>query len=378
MNFARTLKYGLFLTAALAAVGAHAQVPDLLNALDSGGRAMGIGGASRVTDANTYSALDNPAGLAYVRGLSYETSLRNLPESGVVATGNFADRTTTTSGQVGKIGLTHVGATFPVKGGTFGFSYTLGGYINNRTTGNNLTSNTLTVRNLTEETRAQTDYFAFSFGKSYRNMNVGYGLVVANQYSKFAQHYDLFNGNTNVGTTDSDVSGNGIGVGLLFGLQGTANSETPMMWGASIRTPIDLTGNGDSSAAFDRVPGKLSGGLAGRVDSVGSDQEFLTWAFQGDYYFGGQSDKLIPRDDVFAFGAGLEYNFNRYNARIPLRFGYQFIPAGGNGFSDRNALTFGLGYRPHNADFSVDLNFAKSNATSKFDIGLGITYKPKN
>ena len=45
---------------------ATAQVPDLLNALDAGGRAMGLGGANNATNVDTLSAFYNPAALAYL------------------------------------------------------------------------------------------------------------------------------------------------------------------------------------------------------------------------------------------------------------------------------------------------------------------------
>lgn len=336
-----------------------------------------MGGASRVTDANTYSALDNPAGLAYVNGRSYGVSFRNLPESSSTVTGNFFDPNYATSGDLGKYAITHVGTTLSLGRGTLGVSYTLGGFIDDVTVGNNLSQNNLSVRNLRRETKAQTDFFTVAYGYRDRDLNIGYGLVVANQYAKSTESYQLFNGNTQVGTSDSDVSGNGIGIGLVAGVQKDfQNSGRPMLVGASIRTPIDLQGNGNSSAAYDRIPGKFSVGVAGRADQLTRGQEFLTWALQADYYFGGQGSKLIPRDNVLAAGAGVEYNLFRFNSRIPIRLGYMLSPGAGDGFSDRNAFTFGVGYRPNNADFTLDLNFAKASSSRAYDIALGLTYRP--
>lgn len=358
---------------------AQAQVPDLLNALDSGGRAMGMGGASRVTDGNTYSILDNPAGLVYAGNRTFELSFRNLPSYTTAASGNFNDRTNATKGAAGKMAISHLGTTFDFNGGTLGVSFTTTGYLNSLTTGNGLQNNGLTVVNLREETRAQIDMFTVSYGKRMRDLNVGYGLIVANSYANATQSYVLLDsGNNQVGSTNSNISGNGIGFGAVIGVQGTMQGSDTMAWGASLRTPIDLSGNGNSADVLDRIPGKFSFGLAGRKDQFMGGNEFLSWGIQGDYYFGGQGGKIIPRDSVFGLGAGIEYNMYKFNGRIPFRLGYSYVPGGGSGFTDRNALTFGIGYRPTNQNFSFDLNFAKARGTGAMDMAFGISYRPSN
>ncbi len=379
MTNARKLKSTLIIAALSITAISNAQVPDLLNALDSGGRAMGMGGATRVTDGNTYSILDNPAGLVYAGSRTFELSFRNLPTSRSVATGNFNDRTLNTVGSAGKSAISHIGTTFDFKGGTLGVSFTTTGYLNSLTTGGNLQNNGLTVFNLQEETRAQIDMFTVSYGKKMRDLNVGYGLIVANTYAKASQSYVLVDNNNNqVGSTNSDISGNGMGFGAVIGVQGQMSGGDAMAWGASLRTPIDLTGNGNSADVIDRIPGKLSMGIAGRKDQFFGAEEFLSWGIQGDYYFGGQGGKIISRDSVFGLGAGIEYNMFRFNGRIPLRLGYSYVPGGGSGFADRNALTFGLGYRPFNQNFSFDLNFAKAKGSGAMDMAFGITYRPSN
>lgn len=361
----------------LASGVAYAQVPDLLTALDTGGRAMGIGGATRVTDATTHSILDNPAGLAYISEPTTSITFRNLPRSSTLASGDFNNRDTSTSERSGRTALAHAGYATPYKGGTLGVSYSIGGHVNNEATGNNLANGGLTVQNLSEESRAQTDFFTISYGRPMgASMNVGVGIVLANQYVKFDQSYLLFNGNTLVGNTDINASSNGYGVGIVAGVQGFLDSENNTQYGISVRTPINLTSNGETEAIYDVIPGKLSFGAAGRVKGVGSGSEFMVWAAEVDYYFGGKSNARFSRDNTFAYGLGVEYNFNRFNARIPVRLGYQVIPSGGDGFSSRDALTFGLGYRPIGKPYSFDLNFARSTDTGKFDIGLGFVYKP--
>ncbi|MBX3110484.1 MAG: hypothetical protein KF857_00620 [Fimbriimonadaceae bacterium] len=375
---ARKQRLGWTLVATVCGVAAHAQVPDLLNAFDAGGRAMALGGGSAVTDSDTRSALNNPATLAYVREPMFRFDVRNLPDSTVNVTGSFVNRTNTTDPGLGKNAITHLGYVTPYKDGTFGVSFTRTGYIKNRTTGDNLTNGSLTVRNLVEVTEATTDMFTFSYGRPSGRYNIGYGLVLANQYVNGSQRYSLFDsGNNNVGTVDSSASGNSYGVGAVFGIQSRPQADENYTWGASVRTPISLTGNSDTKDYLGRLPGKLSFGAAGRHDLPGR-QDFFAWALGTDYYFGGDTSGIIERRNNWGFGGGVEYNLFKFNARIPLRIGYAYIPNGGTGFSDRNAFTLGIGYRPDSSPFSVDLSVAKVTGTGSgpYDLALGVTYKP--
>lgn len=371
--------WGLVAVAAGMPAVAGAQVPDLLNAIDAGGRAMGVGGASRVTDSTTMSALDNPAGLAYINRPTVGVAFRNLPKVEITATGNFADRTTSSDETNGRFALSHAGYAFPMAGGTVGISYTVGGYADAHTTGANLANNALFVRNLNEQIRAQTDFFTVGYGRSASNgLNFGLGVVVASQYTKFSQSYQLFDGsNTQVGSSNTFASDNGMGIGAVFGIQGFS-PDGALAWGASVRTPIDINGNDDTASVYDKIPGKLSVGIANRLNAYSAGGNFLVALAQIDYFFGGEESALLARRDYAAFGLGLEYSMNRYNARIPIRFGFQAIPSGGNGFDDRNMLTFGVGYRPNGKPLSIDLNFAKALDSGTFDIGLGVSYRPGN
>lgn len=358
---------------------ASAQVPDLLNALDAGGRAMGVGGASRATDSTTQSALDNPAGLAFIGEPTASISFRNLPKTNVAASGNFNDRTSSTDETGGRTALSHVGYATPYAGGTLGFSYTIGGHVDAHTTGVNLPNNALFVRNLEETMRGQTDFFTVSYGKQQGALNVGIGLVVANQYTKFSQSYLLFDGGNNqVGSSNTTASDNGMGVGIVAGVQGYMGADSRTAWGFSVRTPIDLNGNGETSSIYDKIPGKASLGVGGQLSQFSRGDDFLVWLAQVDYYFGGDEDVLFSRKNYATYGLGFEYNMHRYNARIPIRLGLSILPSGGNGFDSRDAFTFGLGYRPNGQPYSIDLNFARAFESGKMDIGLGITFKPGN
>lgn len=349
-----------------------AQIPDLLNALDAGGRAMGAAGATTVTDANTLSATHNPAGLAYIKGTTLAMAVRNLPESSSRLSGSFADPVEDTETFVGARRLSHVGFATPVHGGTLGVSYTVGGYIREDRLAANLTNGLTNVRNYTELLQSQVDFFTVAYGRQAGNANYGLGIVVANRYLKNRLRYDIFDaGNNNVGTVNTDVAGSSNGVGAILGAQFAGKEGSNTMVGVSLRTPIKL--NGGVKGFFDTIPGRASLGVAQRNSGRGSD--FLVYGLQADWYFGGDKGGIVPRKDVVALAGGVEYNLHRWNARFPIRAGYQAIPSGGDGFGNRNAFTFGLGYRPSDQDFGLDLNFAVPGGGGRLDTGLAITYR---
>lgn len=355
----------------VAGAGAFAQIPDLLNALDAGGRSMGAGGATGVTDANTLSTYHNPAGLAFVQSPTFSMSVRNVPESSSRIGGNFNDPLMDTDEFVGARRLSHLGYAMPIKGGTLGFSYTLGGAIRDDRIGNNLINGLTSIRNYQELIQSQVDFFTVAYGKRSGSSNFGVGIVMANRYMKNQQSYQIFDaGNNNIGNVNTDVAGNGTGVGAIIGIQSNAGNGNTMV-GASIRTPIKV--NGGPKGFFDTIPGRASLGVAQRT--LGHGDDFLVYGLQADWFFGGDKGGILPRKDVLALGGGAEYNFHRWNARFPVRLGYQSVPSGGNAFTSRNAFTFGFGYRPNESDFALDLNFAVPSNGGRMDTGLGVTYR---
>ncbi|HXH60220.1 MAG TPA: hypothetical protein VNI20_02555 [Fimbriimonadaceae bacterium] len=370
MNWKKPLSTALALLGLVTFAGA--QIPDLLNALDAGGRAMGIGGATYGTDANTFSINANPAGLGFITQAMYGVAYRNMPESRSRVSGNFDDPTFDTNLRQGSFGLSHVGYAFPMAGGTIGISYTRSGSIRDERSGDGLTQGALTVRNYTEVFRAQTDLFTVAYGKSSGGggANYGIGVVVANQYILDRQNYDLFNGGTPAGNVSADNSGTGFGVGGVAGVMFNPNSNTSV--GLSAQSPIDLSGNSETKQYLDRIPGRLSGSLAARTD--GANGEYLLYGVQANWYFGGQKNKIFPRDNYATVGGGIEYGMRRWNALVPIRIGYTVVPSGGTGFADRDAFTFGVGYRPNGSDASADLSFAKPIDGNSIDIALSLTY----
>src|SRR5579862_7912379 len=109
---ARRLPF-VILGAATMATPAFAQVPDLLNALDAGGRAMGAGGALYPTGSDTLSSYYNPAGLGYVTSTTLGAVMRNLPRSVTQASGDFNNPVLSSSGTTGARQLTHFGIVMP-------------------------------------------------------------------------------------------------------------------------------------------------------------------------------------------------------------------------------------------------------------------------
>ncbi|QYK55616.1 MAG: hypothetical protein KF733_11465 [Fimbriimonadaceae bacterium] len=352
----------------------QAQIPDLLNALDAGGRAMGVGGATASTDGNTFSALNNPAGLAYIPKTSIGTAFRNLPESENRISGDFNDPTFSTSRKHGPRKLTHAGFAMPFRGGVLGLSYTLGGYIADRTRGDNLTNGNLVNRGYDSNLTVQYDFFTLAYGKRAGRNNYGVGIVFANQYLRDDTTYVVFDNNQNqIDVVLTDNSGNSRGIGLVAGFQ--TNPDDRSVFGASIRTPIGLTRNAATGAYNNRIPGKASIGYATRSDFLRNGRDFFAYGAEVDYYFAGDRGGLLDRKDVLAGGVGFEYNTHRWGGRVPFRVGYQFSPEGGRGFSERNALTFGLGYRPDNSDLALDLNFAAPSGGGTLDTALSVGYR---
>ncbi|MBS1714518.1 MAG: hypothetical protein JST30_09305 [Armatimonadetes bacterium] len=361
--------------AALASSCASAQVPDLLNALDAGGRAMGVGGATQATDSNTLSGYYNPAGLAFITAPTIAAAVRNLPESDNRISGNFNNPDYSTSRGMGARRLTHVGAAFPVKNGVVGLSYTVGGSFKDFRLGDNLADGALTVRNYQEVLQAQTDFFSLSFGARRQDLNWGVGLVVANQYISDQGRYDQFDGNNNVGSVTISNSGNTTGIGAIAGVQFSPGHDGKSQVGISVRTPIRLSKNTQTDPYLNKLPGRASIGVATRTDPMRGGKDFLVYGAQLDWFFGADKNGTLQRKDVLSGGAGVEYNLHRYNARIPLRLGYSFVPKGGDAFIARNTFTFGIGYRPESSNLAVDLNFGLPSGGGAYDMGLSVTYR---
>ena len=366
--------FAVMMAVAALAGGASAQIPDLMTALDTGGRAMGLGGGTYVTDANTWSINANPAGLGYIRTTMFGIAYRNLPNSLNEVSGDFADLIFDTSLTGGANALTHLGYAAPLGNGTLGISYTRAGFIHDFRSGTGLADGTLTIRNYTELMKAQTDLFTVSWGRTLGNgtTNVGFGIVVANQYVKNNLAYDIYDGSTFIDSVLADNTGNSTGIGVVAGVQISPGGSSHSSIGLSIQTPISLSGSSILDAYYARIPGRASIGFATRTDSSNS-LNYVVYGLQANYFFGGESNKILSRQNHTTFGGGFEYMMHRWGAQIPIRFGVSIISDGGNGFSNRNTVNFGVGYRPIGGDFSVDLSAAKPVDGNRIDLALSVT-----
>jgi hypothetical protein len=358
------------LTGSLAAISG-AQIPDLLNSLDAGGRSLGAGGAFGVTGADTFSILNNPAGLGYVSSRTYGLAYRNMPTTFTSLSGNLSSPFTSTNDDGSKNQLSHLGYAIPLKGGrTLGISYQVGGYISDFRGGVGMTSGTLTNVTYSEQLNVKTDFYTVAIGKGKEDgsSSIGYGLTFANVNFLNRQLGFIPGGATLI---DTDNKATAYGVGLVAGIQ--KNSEAGS-YGISLRTPIKLTGSDVVKSAYDTVPGQLSLGLARRTDSFRGSNNYLLQGAQVTHYFGGSGNGLTTRSNQTAFGLGAELGISRETFTLPIRVGYSFSPAGGDAFARRDGLTFGVGYRPNSQPWAIDLNYAFPKTGGK-DIAFMFSYR---
>lgn len=345
-----------------------AQIPDLLNTFDAGSRSYGAFG---VTGADTLSILNNPAGLGYISTRTYGLAYRNMPTSFTTLTGNLNSPFTSTDGDGGKSQLSHLGYAVPMTGGrTLGISYQVGGYISDFRGGTGLTSGALNNITYSELLNAKTGFYTVAVGKGKEDgsSSIGYGLTIANVDFQNRQLGFIPGGSVLV---DTDNNASAYGVGLVAGIQrSTGNSS----YGISLRTPIRLQGSDVVKAAYDTVPGQISVGLARRMDGFRGGNDYLLQGIQVNHFFGGSGSGLLSRTSQTTFGLGVELGLTKDEYTIPLRVGYMTSQGGGDAFTDRNGLTFGLGYRPNSKPWAVDLNYAFPKTGGK-DIAFMFSYR---
>ena len=355
---------------------AIAQIPDLLNTIDAGSRSMGAGGAFGVTSSDTMSILNNPAGIGFLTNRTYSLAFRTMPRSNTTITGSLSNPTFVTQGAGGKNQLGHFGTTMPLKnGGTFGFSYQVGGVLDDFRQGTNITIGSFNNATYQEIIRAKTDFYTFAIGKANGdgNKSIGYGLTFANLNLSDKQNA-FIPGNPPTQLIDSDDAASTWGVGLVAGFQTIPSSHPNTTFGGSIRTPIKLNNNNFSTPLYSTIPGQVSLGMASRQDNFRGKDNFLVTGVQGSYYFGGSGTGIFDRSNQIVFGAGAEFNLVRDDFTIPIRLGFSHIAAGGTQFADRNSLTFGFGIHPNNTPWSLDVNYGSPRGGGK-DFAVLLNYR---
>jgi hypothetical protein len=368
------------LVMSLGAIGtagsALAQIPDLLNTIDAGSRSMGSGGAFGVTSADTSSILNNPAGIGFISTRTFGLSTRNMPRSNTTLTGSLSNPTFSTKGASGKNQLGHFGYAMPMKnGGTFGFSFQVGGYLDDFRSGTNITIGSFNNATYQEEIRAKTDFYTMAIGKANTDgtRSIGYGLTIANLNLSDKQNA-FVPGNPPTQLISSDEAASTWGIGLVAGFQTIPSSRPNTTFGGSIRTPIKLNNNTFSSPLYSTIPGQVTLGMATRKDNFRGKEDFMVTGIQGSYYFGGSGSGIFDRSNQLVLGIGAEYNMVSENYTLPIRIGFSRIASGGSQFADRNALTFGFGIHPTSTPWSLDVNYGFPRNGGR-DFALLLNYK---
>lgn len=359
------------------ATASFAQIPDMLNAFDAGGRSLGLGGGLGATGTGSGSIGSNPAAIAYGTEPELTVNFRNLSESKSTMTGSFTAPDITGKGTSGNRSLTHLGYSRPLgHGASLGFAYDVGGFIKDFRTGTNLSNGSTTVVNYQELLQAKTNLFTIAYGKSNPDATSawGLGLIIAMNNIRNFQSYSIQVGSDPpTPVTPLDNQGDTFGVGVSIGYQNSpAGSNT--MFGASLRSPITMTGTSEVDGYYSRIPGRASIGIVHRMDNPRRMDDYMLLALNADYYFGGKSSDVFSRTSQFVGGGGVEYHLRQRNAYIPLRVGFRAVGRGGNGFSSFSGLSFGLGYSPDNGNYGFDLDF-NTNSIGGSDMSVGLSYR---
>jgi hypothetical protein len=356
----------------LVATSAMAQVPDLLTAFDAGGRAYGSGGAFNSTGADTLSGHYNPAGLGYVGTRTVGFATRNFPTTRTDVTGSIDDLRLSSDEESGDLRASHVGVAIPLNGnrGTLGISWTVGGWMHDDQIGQNISPG---IARFLDAVRVKTDYLNISWGKTSGDQTVSWGIGLVGAYHSVYNRRRLLFSDPNIPTQLSSSDDSAFGVGLQAGILITPANRSNLTFGLSARTPIELDDEGAVSLN-SRIPGRIAAGMAFRQDGLRGGKDYLVWGAEVEHFFSTESSDRIQQESHTAARFGLEYNYAMGNAVIPVRLGYMAIPAGGDDFDNRNTFTYGIGYRPNNRPWMLQVNFGNSNGGAR-DTAIYVSYR---
>lgn len=352
---------------------AFADVADLFTAFEMGGRALGMGGAIYSNSTDVSSTYWNPAGLGGISESRFEINFRNKPDGNSSLSGRYDDPERDTQMLFGGSAVSFGGFVIPLRGGTLGVSYALGGYTRDRGSGSNLTNPDEPGQQITknELLRSNIDFFTIAYGKGNGRVNFGGGIVVAHQaVSHLVRTVDQ----NNIVLEDVDVSGDGWGVGGIVGVQFMPQNQSNVQFGLSYRSEIKLNGLGDVRDYVAAVPARLQGGVAWRVDNLRGGRDYLIGGVDAMYFFPASGGKILKRDGQICGGIGFEYNWAHNFGYLPIRLGFRISDGGGDNFASRDVFTFGIGYRPRNDEFALDLGFAAASGQSRPDFALSVTF----
>lgn len=335
---------------------------------------MGTGGAMYATGSDTNSAFYNPAGLAFMTLPQIGLVYRNLPTSRTSISGDTNDPVYNSLGSKGSSQITHFGYAMPLregKNGVIGFAYNIGGFLDDKMQGSTTSGSITTNKQLSRMAKADVYSLAFAKAKSDQSFSWGLGVQVVQQHLD----YSLNQNDSGGGSITRSDSSTGTGVGVIAGIQYTPKSNPNVSVGASYRSEINLTGNSTTSDLYDKIPARFIGGIAFRQDGFRGGKDFVVYGAQIQHFFSASEGVDFSRKNQTTAGFGLEYNYAfGGSGRIPLRVGYNVVPSGGDSFGSRNAFTFGIGYRPNDAKYTFDLNFANPQHGG-YDVSLALNYR---
>ena len=198
---------------------------------------------------------------------------------------------------------------------------------------------------------------------------------LASQKVEYDEKGSLTDGTTAFPIANSGSS-TGQGIGVIAGALYTPPVAPAWTFGLSLRSPINLSGNDSTSSQYDRIPGRAILGTTWRREGFRQGKDYLLVGAQVQSFFGGKSSRLFDRNDQTTLGFGAEYNVGLGFGRVPLRFGFNTVPSGGNGYGSRDAYTLGIGIRPNRYPVGLDLSYAVPE-NGGFDLGIAASYRFK-
>jgi hypothetical protein len=205
-------------------------------------------------------------------------------------------------------------------------------------------------------------------------MSLGAGIVFARETVMNSSRIQLFqNGNPIQSPDPTDSKEDATGIGAIVGAQFTSGPNTS--FGISLRSPISLSGLDELSSYSDTIPGRLQAGMLYRKDGMRGGKDFLIAGFDVAYFFKANDGKVLKRDGHVSGGVGFEYNLSQRFGWVPIRLGVHATSKGGPGFTQRNIVTFGLGYRPHSGNMWIDLAAATGSGQNRPDFAISVGSK---
>ncbi|MGI8923144.1 MAG: hypothetical protein ACR2HJ_03730 [Fimbriimonadales bacterium] len=358
---------------------AFADIPDMLSSFEMGGRGLGMGGAIYSNSSDPSASYWNPAGLGHITASQVEVNFRNRPSNNTTLTGNFNNPDEDTQGTFGRNQFSFLGVAVPFRSGTLGLSYALGGYARELRQGTGLIVDP--IENITADvfTRdaVSDEFITLAYGmKRGSSMTIGAGVVYARESIMNQTQINLFqNGDPIPGPDPTDDNETADGFGAIVGVQFQPGSNPNTSVGVSFRTPIKLSGFDVFDSYSDTIPARLQGGIIFRKDGLRGGRDYLIGGIDAAYYFAANGGLALERQGHVSGGIGFEYNLSQSYGFIPLRLGVRATQSGGDNFTQRNAVTFGLGYRPTNGRWWLDLGGSSGGGSSPdFAVSIGSTF----